>query len=353
MIVTVSTVKDHLSNVQRFVEGNLDGGVDHMVVFLDARAPKVKAWLDSRPEVTAVVTDDTWWRGQRPALLNRRQNVNANLVRHVLADLGWAEWLFHVDADEVLQLDRDQLADVPAREPAVSVPPLEVVSIAEPDGPPVLFKRLLDDGELHLVTALGLLAEPTNSRYFRSHIAGKVGVRPGADVWLGIHKATDAAGRRLPLVQRPGVEMLHYEAFSREDFVRKWVAMVGSGPSVNFGTHRMSLATALRTLVGMEIDEETRSRYLARFYDLHMADPVDDLAGLGLLESRPPLSHGHRPQPLDASRRDALAAAIEHLRTQDKKRFVPPKDPAKGETAPGPATAGLTEKVRRRMRRQV
>lgn len=354
MIVTVSTVKDHLPNVQRFVEGNLDGGVDHMVVLLDARAPQVKAWLDSRPEVTALVTDETWWRGQRPALLNRRQNVNANLVRHVLGSLGWAEWLFHVDADEVLQLDRSQLAGIPAREPAVSAPPLEVVSVAEPQGHPELFKRLLTDGELHLVTALGLLAEPTNSRYFRSHIAGKVGIRPDADLWLGIHKATDASGRRLRLVRRPGVEMLHYEAFSREDFVRKWVAMVGSGPRVNFGTHRLGLATALRTLVEMELDEETRSRYLARFYDRHMADPVEDLGALGLLERRPHLSRGHRPTPLGPERRDALRAALEAWRTQDKRQFVPPQDPTKDPAKEADADAsngGFADKVRRRMRR--
>ncbi|WP_158630701.1 glycosyltransferase family 2 protein [Nocardioides daphniae] len=351
MIVTVSTVKDHLSNVQRFVEGNLDGGVDHMVVFL-ARAPKVKAWLDTRPEVTAVVTDDTWWRGQRPALLNRRQNANANLVRHVLADLGWAEWLFHVDADEVLQLDRDELAGVPAREPAVSVPPLEVVSIAEPDGPPVLFKRLLDDGELHLVTALGLLAEPTNSRYFRSHIAGKVGIRPGADVWLGIHKATDPGGRRLPLVQRPGVEMLHYEAFSARTSCAsgwRWSAPAPASTSARTGWPWPPPCAPWSAWSSTRRPGRATWRGSTT---LHMADPVDDLAALGLLESRPPLSHGHRPQVLDESRRSALAAAVEGLRTQDKKRFVPPKDPAKGETAPSAAGAGLTEKVRRRMRRQ-
>ncbi|QCX28186.1 glycosyltransferase family 2 protein [Nocardioides jishulii] len=351
MIVTVSTVKDHLSNVQRFVEGNLDGGVDHMVVFLDARAPKVRRWLDSRPEVTAVVADRPWWGGQRPALLNRRQNINANMARVVLADLGWAQWLFHVDADEVLRLDRDQLARVPAGEPAVGVPPLEVVSVAEPDGPPTLFKRLLDDDQLHLLTALGLLAEPTNSRYFRSHVAGKVGVRPGAEVWLGIHKATDATGRRLTLALPPGQEMLHYEAFSREDFVRKWVAMVGSGPNVNFGAHRMGLAKALRALVDMELDDETRARYLARFYDLHMADPADDLEALGLLEHRPPMSHGHQPQVLDEARRRELRTALEAWRTQDKTRLVPPKDPTKGDAARG-ATGSLTEKVRSRLQRK-
>ena len=84
MIATVSTVKDTLANVQRFVRGNLAGGVDHMVVFLDAPDPEVEAWLASQEHVTHVVADDRWWGGKRPADLNNRQRMHANITKALL-----------------------------------------------------------------------------------------------------------------------------------------------------------------------------------------------------------------------------------------------------------------------------
>lgn len=342
VIVTVSTVKDRLPNVQRFVEGNLAGGADHMLVFLDAPEPEVEAWLAERPEVTTVLTDDTWWRGARPALLNRRQSVNANLARTVLARWGDADWLFHIDADEILQVDREALAAVGRKKPAVNVQPLEVVGALDPAREPRQFKRLLSDGELHLVHALGLLAEPTNSRYFRSHIAGKVGVRPGSDTWLGIHKATNAQGERLKLVRRPGLRMLHIESYSGAEFVRKWTNMVSSGPSMHFGEHRMGLAKALRTLVSMEIPEDVKSRHLSDFYQRHMADPIDELDSLGLLMTIDPRGGGHVPAPLATRRLAALRQELEAMRGQDKEQFVPPRAPGAAPESPAASTPSTT-----------
>ena len=84
MIATVSTVKDTLANVQRFVRGNLAGGVDHMVVFLDAPDAEVEAWLAGQEHVTHLVADDAWWGGKRPADLNDRQRLHANITKAVL-----------------------------------------------------------------------------------------------------------------------------------------------------------------------------------------------------------------------------------------------------------------------------
>jgi len=323
VIVTVTTLKDRLANVQRFVRANLAGGVDHMVVFLDAPDDEVQPWLAARPEVTTVVTDKSWWRDQRPQLLNKRQRVNANLARAVLTQVDWAEWLFHIDADEIAQIDRAELAKVPRRRHAVGLTPLEVVSEMHPDGEPHLFKPLLEEGDLALLQALGVLAEPTNSLYFRSHIAGKVGVRPRDDVWLGIHKATDRDDKRLPLVHKPGLRMLHLESYSGEEFVRKWTAMVRSGPSMHFGTHRMQLATALKAVVHKDLPPEQRARVFEMIYERHMADPVDLLRGLGLLEEIDPLQGGHTPELLPQGERERLAGLFEALRTEDKWQFLP------------------------------
>ena len=110
LVVTASTVKDTLANVERYVDGNLAGGADHLVVFLDApddpATPEVRGFLDAHPHVTCVVTDDTWWTDKRPEQLNTRQRINANVVKALLSTVDWAGWVFHVDADEIVQLDR-------------------------------------------------------------------------------------------------------------------------------------------------------------------------------------------------------------------------------------------------------
>src|SRR5688572_18815172 len=107
MLFTASTVKDTLPNVQRFVRGNLAGGVDHMVVLLDAPGAEdqreVRAWLEEQPNVTTVPTDKEWWAGDRPGQLNVRQRTNVNVVKQVLGGFDWAEWLFHIDGDEIVQ----------------------------------------------------------------------------------------------------------------------------------------------------------------------------------------------------------------------------------------------------------
>jgi hypothetical protein len=358
VIVTVTTLKDRLANVQRFVRGNLAGGADHLIVFLDdsdGPEDEVLAWLTAQPQVTVVVTDESWWQGRRPQLLNKRQRVNANLARAVLRRLDWAEWLFHVDADEIVRIDRAELAKVPRRRPAVGLKPLEVVSEMHPAGEPRLFKPLLKDGDLALLQVLGVLAEPTNSLYFRSHIAGKVGVRPQADVWLGIHKATDNDDNRLPLVHRAGFEMLHLESYSGEEFVRKWTAMVGSGPQMHFGPHRMQLATALKAVVGKDLPDEQRARFFELIYERHMADPVDLLRDLGLLREIDPLQGTHTPEPLPDAERARLVGMLEELRDQDKWQFLPDsdrkKDAKKGSgqdtAAEAPATKPATDAVRR------
>jgi hypothetical protein len=323
VILTVTTMKDSLTNVRRYVEGNLAGGADHLMIFLDAPDPEVEAWLAERPEVTFVVTDRSWWQDNRPKLLNKRQRVNANLARAVLTRIPAAEWVFHVDADEIVRIDRDALAAVPADRAAVGLEPMEVVSEMHPDGEPRLFKRLLEESDLTLLQVLGVLDEPTNSLYFRSHIAGKVGIRPRLDVWLGIHKATDRQDNRLPLVKNPGLKMLHYESYSGEEFVRKWNAMVTSGPSIHFGPHRMRLATAVKALVGKDLPPGLATELLTRIYDDYMADPVDLLGGLGLLEEVDVYDGGRRPEALPDDERQRLRDLVEGLRGEDKWQFLP------------------------------
>jgi hypothetical protein len=322
VIVTVSTVKDTLENVQRFVRGNLAGGVDHMIVFLDAATPDVEAWLATQEHVTFVVTDRSWWQGDRPQLLNRRQRLNANLGRAALSLSDWATWVFHIDADEVAQIDRAVLDAVPAHRPAVRLEPREVVSELEPAGFPTRFKRLLGDDELQLLVTLGLLAEPTNSLFYRSHIAGKIGVRPCLDLVLKFHNAIDDSGSVLQAVSDPGLTVLHYESFSGDEFVRKWTNMITSGPTINFGAHRMKIATALRVLVTSDLSAPLKAKYLTQIYRDHMEDPVEALGDLGFLVEVDPLEGTHRPSSLPDGAREQLRSVLEAMRERPKRLYL-------------------------------
>ena len=54
LVFCVSTVKDTLANLQRYVDGNLAGGADHLVVFLDA--PTTRPRRRSGASSTAIPT---------------------------------------------------------------------------------------------------------------------------------------------------------------------------------------------------------------------------------------------------------------------------------------------------------
>ena len=226
LVVTASTVKDTLANVERFVDGNLAGGADHLVLFLDApddpATPDVRGFLDSHPHVTCVVTDDTWWTDKRPEQLNTRQRINANVVKALLTTVDWAAWVFHVDGDEIVQLDRAVLDGVPASRAVVSLAPLEAVSRKSWDGDPTWFKRLLGSDDLTLLKTLGVLERPSNGALFHGHVEGKSGLRPTTDLWLTLHHVVDAEKSEVEAFTDPvALRLLHFESYSGEDFVRK------------------------------------------------------------------------------------------------------------------------------------
>ncbi|HWM73227.1 MAG TPA: glycosyltransferase family 2 protein [Nocardioides sp.] len=327
MLITASTVKDTLPNVQRFVGGNLAGGVDHMVVFLDAPGAEgqgeVREWLEEQPHVTTVRTGKQWWAGDRPGQLNVRQRINVNLLKHVLARGDWAEWLFHIDGDEIVQVDRAVLDTVPAGTPAVRLAPLEAVSRMHWDGDPTWFKTLLDDDDLALIHALGVIDRPGNGAYFHGHVEGKSGLRPGAEGWLTLHKAVDADRENLESFEHEALQVLHYESYSGEDFVRKWTAMVASGPTASFRPARGNTAVALRALIGKNLGEEKARAYLMKLFERTTEDDFETLRDLDLLVEVDPRLGTHRPADAPAEGLDAMRAALDELRTEPKRRFHP------------------------------
>lgn len=348
MLFTASTVKDTLPNVQRFVAGNLAGGVDHMVVFLDAADSVnagVRAFLDGHEHVTCVRTDKSWWQGDRPAELNVRQRTNANVVKALLSRFGWAEWVFHIDADEIVQIDRGVLGAVAVETRAVKLAPLEAVSLKSWDAPPTWFKRLLTKGDLTLLQILGVIDRAANGAYFHGHVDGKSGVRPALDLWLTLHHGVDAQGRELPSYADQRLTLLHYESYSGEDFVRKWTSILDAGPRPNFRPAREPTAVALHTLIEKDLTEEQVARYLMRIFERTTEDDFDTLRDLGLLVEVDPRQGTHRPADFPPGGREDMLSLLDQLAGEPKRCFHPGQPAAQVEKMldrAGPSRAART-----------
>ena len=280
MLFTVSTVKDTVPGLKQFVARNLAGGVDHMFLFVDDARPRVTAALNRHPHVTAIATGESWWVGKRPRQLNARQRINANVVKALLlVDAGADDWLFHIDGDEALQVDRAALAALPPDVSVVNARPLEAVSRKKwPKDEVTHFKRMLKPDELTLLHVLGVIDEPSIGRYFHGHVEGKSGLRPTLDRWITLHAVHDVDQEQVPSSSEGGVaRLLHYESWSGEEFVRKWTNILESGTKVSFRPGREPTAVALRTLLEADLPERRLRDYLMRIFERTTEDDFETL----------------------------------------------------------------------------
>jgi hypothetical protein len=352
MLLTVSTIKDSPENVGFFVAANLASGVDHMFVFLDApRDPEqreVATLLAGHPHVTCIPTPrGSWWSDQRPAGLNVRQRINANWTRAVLEPFPWAEWLFHIDGDEVACLDPDAMTSVPAHADAVRLAPWEATSEWSRSGRPTSFKRLLEEEDLNLLHVLGAIQEPTNQAYFHGHVKGKAGVRPRSGLGLTLHEAVLPDGRVAERHEDPRLHVLHYDAPSGEEFIRKWTALAGAGHA-RYRPSRAPSARALRRLASSDLPEGTRTKYLRRIYDLTTRDDVGLLAELDLLVHADPERAVATPRRLPPEAAEQLAHRVSELSPLAKGDFHVGGDPRQDGA---PRGRSLRERARSRVRK--
>lgn len=320
MICTVTTLKDDLDNVRHFVEGNLSQGVDLMLVFLDAPDARVERFLAEHPHVLLFRGPD-WWGEHRPTSLNARQRVNAFFAGALLSGFPWAEWLFHVDGDEIALLDRSVIATVPEQYRAIHLAPLEAASEPVPAGRATRFKRLLEREELFLLHALEVIARPNNGHYFHGHVNGKSGIRPAVDIRLGAHVAIDAAGERVEHFEHAGLRHLHYESDSAEEFVRKWSSLASSGGTPRMRQNRRRVVGAVTALHQLGLPEATLRKYLTTLYYNTTADDVDTLSELNLLEHVEATSGDHTPERLSRSDRRHLDDAAARLAREPRQLF--------------------------------
>jgi hypothetical protein len=325
MIVAVSTIKDTVPHVEKFVHRNLGGGVDHLIVFLDTEQPEVEEVLAASPHVTCVTTHSDWWHGERQAELNDRQRTHATLAVRMLSDFAWVDWMFHVD--------RQALAALPDDVRSVRLATLEAVAEFRADRDPTWFKAVLDDDRLALLAERGLIARAHNRAYFRGHMIGKVGVRPAPDIRVAIHSAADADEKTIPALGDPAFTVLHYEAPTGEEFVAKWraaaEASAGQRPGDDGRTGRAArrrrrLAVATQRVFDLDLPAEETDARLERVYRRYVADDVEALRELGVLQHHDPDTWVHDPEPLPPAELGRWADAVARLRAEPKSACLPP-----------------------------
>lgn len=322
MILSVTTLKDSLANVRTFVSRNLNAGVDHLVIYLDAESPEVEEFLTAHPDVTCVAAYGDWWE-ERPPNLNRRQATHAGLLGRLLDGYDWAEWLVHIDGDEVAWLDREALAAVGSEHQAVRLSPWEAVAQMHASAAPVVFKRLLSTDELALVHLLGLIDKPSNRSYFRGHMAGKLAVRPSIDRSLAIHKLLTADDEKVEAHDDGRQHLLHYESYDGDEFVRKWVALLTSGNRIRQLGARASLAQAIEALLALQLGEAETAHFLRQIYERHAVDDVATLDGLGLLVHVDADAPRSPREPFPESAKEDLRALFDRIRSEPKRPFRP------------------------------
>lgn len=321
VITTVSTVKDDIARLERWVDRNLAAGVDRMVVFVDDRDDaQAAAALGERPGVVAIDAG-TWWGEEFPSRLNERQRINANAALHVVRQIDPQGWMFHIDGDEVLHLDQDQLLALDEDITAVQLAPLEALAQWEwPDDEVPVFKRLLSPSELNLLHLLGRLGRPDNGTYFRGHTAGKAGTRVASEAWLEIHRVVDAQKKPVPAHRAPWLQVLHYESHTLEEFVRKWANHATSGHRLAARPERRRLASAMTAEGWGQWPAEVADQVQRELFAATALDDREGLERLGLLVT-PVMPEQVAGPATNDPHLDAIEAGLAELASADKSEF--------------------------------
>ncbi|WP_165354490.1 glycosyltransferase family 2 protein [Nocardioides glacieisoli] len=329
MITTVSTVKDNLSRLERWIDRNLTAGVDRMLVFVDDRDDTQTAEALNAHRSVVAVDAATWWGDDFSPRLNARQRVNANAALAVLRDSDPQGWLFHIDGDEVLHLDKQRLQGLADDVEAVLLSPLEALAQWEwPNDEVTVFKRLLADEELNLLHLLGRLERPDNSSYFRGHTVGKAGMRVSTDAWLDIHRVVDESRTPVAAHRASWLQVLHYESHTLEEFARKWSNHLTSGHRLVARSERRRLASAMQAEGWKEWPTELADQVCRELFAATALDDREGLERLGLLVTPALPQRPTGPAPGDPHL-DRIEEQLAVLASTDKSRFwlgAPPSD---------------------------
>jgi hypothetical protein len=353
LVYTVSTCREPLNVIERFVRRNVAAGADHLFIFLDEPDGAVSEFLDGHSNVTGIVADERYWGAKRPENVNSRQKINANLIRVALAATGHAAWLFHIDADETLQVERSALDSLPAEIRAVRLRPLEAVS-TDRSGWEGRYKRLLDPHELALLHTLGVIPQQKNSAYFHGHHIGKVGIRPSLDVAIEIHYARDAQGSNIPLESRPEFNHTHDASLTPGDFISHWTRHALHSEQANFKPAARLMRDSFRAILDAPLSSAERRELMLELYRRTTADEVDLLHRLGYLVDLDQRRYRARPAGHTPEQAASLGLLIDALLAENPNVFRPAAAYSLQRAALGRAgqrvaeeDPALTERIRR------
>ncbi len=334
LVAVAATVKGPPAQVRGFAARNLRAGADHVVLFVDDADPAVLRLLaeddEVAPATTAIGTDAAYWGGQDqwPVNLNRRQGMNANLANALVSTVPRFTWLFHLDLDERLHLDKHRLLAVDPSVRAVELTTWEAVSTEQPVEP-TRYKRRPTSEELDELHRRGLIDKPSVHAFFRGHI-GKRGIRPDPRVRLRIHHVMEPDGKvAIEPVRTDWLHVLHDESDSYDEFVRKWRTLLSSG---SFGQKRRRARVARLVaplLTDESLDPAVREQQLREVFRRHAADDVAAIEELGLLAVPDPAWSAYRPEPLTDDEQETLARVAALLTSAPKtafERFGPPAE---------------------------
>ena len=262
--------------------------------------------------------------------------ANANVAKTLLAPFERVQWLFSIDGDECLDIDRDALlATDPREHPAVRLSVREVVSRDEASQgdrarPPTdRFKRVPTRDELKLLALLGVIDRPLRGDFFRGYTNGKVGIHPTLDLQLGLHHVWDRTDTEVPALSSPDWNVLHYDCWSSEEFIRKWTSHAAVHGAHFRGRRERLRKAAAAVLDSQTTDDAAKERLLLRLYEVMAADDVERLEEAGLLVS--PLAEHHRYEPRGLGPdHDAIHRLLELIKAARKNPFHPRHDQHSG-----------------------
>ena len=279
MIISATTLKDNRQNVEKFVRRNLLGGIDHLVDLLDAPIPEVEEFLDPHPDVTPVRAYGDWWAGEERGTLDERRSSTPDAE----PTGGWLSVGgvdVELDGDEVAQIDRAVLDRLDPSVRAVQLTTMEAVSSDASQAQSHALQAAPRRGRAHPADR-PRGDPPGHGRPLRGHVSGKPGLRPSPDLALGLHHIVDiATGERLEAVVDAGLTVLHYESYSGQEFVRKWMALLSSGSGVKQHGARAAGPLHRRS----DGPGPGRAVWLERLFGRYAAlDDVDSLSRLRLL----------------------------------------------------------------------
>lgn len=305
----------------------MTSGVDHMFIFVDADEDAF-ADLSNHKNVTLIPTDSRYWGEERPDSLNTRQKINANLINCLLSACGGARWLFGIDGDECLEIDKSKVLGLGLDVRYVRLLPLEAASQENCHGEVKYFKRLLSIEDLRLLAMLGVIKAARNHAYFRGHVNGKIGVRPSPYVNLHTHKVAFRGDVSPVPLEADFLRLLHYESYCYEEFVRKWSAHLEHGVSAGFRAQRRPIADAvLSVLTNAGMSGDRKTHYLRRIYKREVEDDVRTLVDLGFLNEMSQELHEYAPISFSVDQAGVIATAMPCLLGADKAAFDPDSDP--------------------------